>query len=431
QHNPGYVAYRGSSLSFSGLDNGKVYDFVAAASSTGNHGDMDYSVTNGTGATNASVPTAIGFNYDPGMTSKYADDLVAFTGISPVGGVIDIQLLSIGDSGAEPGGGNTSLDLSVCAFVLGERCDNGGSDGSDGTDGAGSCGSGYTVYTNDRDPGFYAPADWTLGSPSNSYNTETTSSRLSNDASGEAVWTFVGLDPGDYEVSVTWSEGAGNTTNAEYEVFDDLVSTGPAFAVDQKVAPVANYTQFGRPFEVLGTATITGSKLIVKLPNTTSVLSSQWIVADAVRIECNGTGGSTDGTDGTDGSDGTDGVTYCSGDVIIADDEDGAGANFSMTNAVAWQTYGGGSKHLASAVRSKFDADGASEAVWTFSGLDPGDWEVSVSWNGGSGRNSTAYYKIFDNLAQRGSYFIDQTIEPTTSYTEGGRPFQTLDTVTI
>jgi len=137
QHNASFVANRGSSLTFSGLDNSKTYDFVAeATSSISNLGDMNYTVTTGTGAANAGVATVTGAGYSAGMTSTYADDLVAFTGISPVGGVIEIQLLSIGGSGVTPGGNTGGKDLSVGAFVLGEQCAGGGTDGTDGvTDG--------------------------------------------------------------------------------------------------------------------------------------------------------------------------------------------------------------------------------------------------------------------------------------------------------
>jgi len=56
----------------------------------------------------------------------WADDLVAFTGITPVGGVIEIQFLSIGTQGASPGGQNRGNDLSVGAFALGEQAGGGG-----------------------------------------------------------------------------------------------------------------------------------------------------------------------------------------------------------------------------------------------------------------------------------------------------------------
>jgi hypothetical protein len=127
QHNPSFLAGRGSSLSFSGLDDGKMYDFVAEASSSRTDlGDMQYSVQVGTGATNASVATVTAAGYSPGMTSVWADDLVAFTGISPVGGVIEILLVSIGTQFASPGGQNRGNDLSVGAFALGEQAGGGG-----------------------------------------------------------------------------------------------------------------------------------------------------------------------------------------------------------------------------------------------------------------------------------------------------------------
>ena len=112
QHNPSKVAGRGASLFFSGLDDSRTYDFAAAASSTSmNLGDMVYSVVIGTGATNASVATS---GYTPGVTSNSGDDLIAFTGITPVGGIIEIQYVSVGGTGTR---GN---DLLPSAFALGE-----------------------------------------------------------------------------------------------------------------------------------------------------------------------------------------------------------------------------------------------------------------------------------------------------------------------
>ncbi len=112
QHNASKLAGRGASLFFSGLNDSTTYDFAAAASATSNNlGDMVYSVVVGTGATNASVASS---GYTPGVTSNAGDDLIAFTGIAPVGGIIEIQYVSVGGTGAR---GN---DLLPSAFAFGE-----------------------------------------------------------------------------------------------------------------------------------------------------------------------------------------------------------------------------------------------------------------------------------------------------------------------
>jgi len=112
QHNASKLAGRGGSLFFSGLNDSMTYDFAAAASATSmNLGDMVYSVVIGTGATNASVASS---GYTPGVTSNLGDDLIAFTGIAPVGGIIEIQYVSVGGTGTR---GN---DLLPSAFALGE-----------------------------------------------------------------------------------------------------------------------------------------------------------------------------------------------------------------------------------------------------------------------------------------------------------------------
>ncbi len=127
QHNPSFVAGRGSSLTFAGLDDSKTYDFVAEASSSRTDlGDMQYHVEIGSSWANESVATTTAAGYSDGMTSVWADDIVAFTGIVPVAGVIEIQFLSLGTQGASPGGQNRGNDLSVGAFALGEQAGGGG-----------------------------------------------------------------------------------------------------------------------------------------------------------------------------------------------------------------------------------------------------------------------------------------------------------------
>ena len=130
QHNPSFVAGRGSSLTFAGLDDSKTYDFVAEASSSRTDlGDMQYHVEIGSSWANESVATTTAAGYSAGMTSVWADDIVAFTGIVPVAGVIEIQFLSLGTQGASPGGQNRGNDLSVGAFALGEQAGGGGGGG--------------------------------------------------------------------------------------------------------------------------------------------------------------------------------------------------------------------------------------------------------------------------------------------------------------
>jgi hypothetical protein len=55
-----------------------------------------------------------------------------------------------------------------------------------------------------------------------------------------ATWTFVGLTPGVYRVSVTWSEHPNRATNAPFTVFEGSPGAGivrGTFAVNQQMAP--------------------------------------------------------------------------------------------------------------------------------------------------------------------------------------------------
>ncbi len=98
------------------------------------------------------------------------------------------------------------------------------------------------------------------------------------DGSDVASWTFA-VTTGQYEVAATWSEHANRATNAPYEVFNGATSL-ETVPVDQQAAP-DDFTDQGTTWETLGTYTITGDTLVVKLSDAANGL----LIADAVRIE--------------------------------------------------------------------------------------------------------------------------------------------------
>lgn len=95
-----------------------------------------------------------------------------------------------------------------------------------------------------------------------------------------ATWTFAGLEAGaTYKVDVTWKVVSGAATNAPFTVLEGNTQVG-AFSLNQNVAPNDFTTSESTSWEGLGTYTISGSSLSVKLSN----LANGTVIADAVRI---------------------------------------------------------------------------------------------------------------------------------------------------
>ena len=91
-----------------------------------------------------------------------------------------------------------------------------------------------------------------------------------------AYWDFAGLPTGPYEVLVTWVAQTDNATRAPFAVIDtDAAWLFKTNKVDQTKDPVGT-----DGFQSLGTYTITGNTLAVRLSND----ANGTVVADAVRI---------------------------------------------------------------------------------------------------------------------------------------------------
>ncbi len=93
-----------------------------------------------------------------------------------------------------------------------------------------------------------------------------------------AAWAFA-VAPGLYRVSATWSPFSNRATNAPYTVFDGATSRGTV-RVSQQQAP-ADFSDAGASWKDLGTFTIAGNSLVVKLTND----ADGFVIADAIRIE--------------------------------------------------------------------------------------------------------------------------------------------------
>jgi hypothetical protein len=377
----------------------------------------------------------------------------------------------------------------------------------------------FTEFTDDADNGFSATSGWNVyigNSIINGYGADLTYAPP-GDGSETVTWTFEGLDPGSYEVAITWHpRDIYRASNAPYFVYDGTTPEPVSSTrVDQSAEPSADYVKAGENFEIVfASVDISSNTLVVELSND----ADNYVIADAVRIKqlepsaptadlINPSNGDSlsvvlfnarayldvtfsDIGKGIDPSTinggelsltGTgvntanlapeaptliNGNTYrysftgefIAGDVnvtfeadtfadlaetpntnveevesfiltpnppptsLIVDDAD---PSFSAT--ASWIVYPG--NDTVNGYNNDFTYTQPGEtpepATWTFSGLIPGNYEVAITWQARDVyRASNAFYTVHDNTTQVSSNTVDQRLEPTMDYTEGGKPFQ-------
>ena len=131
------------------------------------------------------------------------------------------------------------------------------------------------------DPGYVeedlGSQDWHTVSRSSAYHGEF---RRQNGwiGSDKAYWQFTGLEPGWYEVLVSYGPHDNQAKNAPFTVFDGTVAKDTV-RVNQRKAPSGPVFD-GSPWESLGLYSITGDTLQVRLTDD----ADGFIAADAVRI---------------------------------------------------------------------------------------------------------------------------------------------------
>jgi hypothetical protein len=103
---------------------------------------------------------------------------------------------------------------------------------------------------------------------------------MAGNGSQSATWTFVGLQPGLYQVAATWSAYSNRATNAPFGVYDGATLLAVE-RVNQQAAP-SGLTTAGANWRVLGNQyAITGGTLVVRLTDD----ANGNLNADAIRIE--------------------------------------------------------------------------------------------------------------------------------------------------
>lgn len=128
----------------------------------------------------------------------------------------------------------------------------------------------------DTDPGFMKNGFWTpfVGQ---GYQNDVTYAAASSGLS-VATWTFAAT-PGQYRISATWTTHANRATDAPYTVYNGAASLGTV-AINQEQVP-NDRSDGGAWWEDIGTFTVTGNSLVVKLTN----VANEYVIADAIRIE--------------------------------------------------------------------------------------------------------------------------------------------------
>jgi hypothetical protein len=98
-------------------------------------------------------------------------------------------------------------------------------------------------------------------------------------SSATSTWTFTGLAAGQYRLAATWTGSALNAADAPFAISSGSKLLTTVRVNQQRAA--STFTDGGASWQNLGTVTITGSTLTVKL---SSSLSGR-VIADAIRLE--------------------------------------------------------------------------------------------------------------------------------------------------
>ncbi|MGB5159948.1 MAG: hypothetical protein WBQ27_02355, partial [Thermoanaerobaculia bacterium] len=104
--------------------------------------------------------------------------------------------------------------------------------------------------------------------------------------------------------------------------------------------------------------------------------------------------------------------------ILIVDDGD---AGFTATSG--WTTYVGAGAQGDFAYKGA--GSGAETASWTFTGLAPGQYRVSATWQAYSNRVTDAPYTVLDGSSVMGTVLVNQRESPA-GFLEDGSWWQDL-----
>ncbi len=96
---------------------------------------------------------------------------------------------------------------------------------------------------------------------------------------GTSTWSFTGLAPGQYRIAATWSGSQLNAKDAPFTISSGGKTLATARVNQQRAA--GTFTSGGVGWQNLGTVTITGNTITVKLASS----ANGRVLADAIRLE--------------------------------------------------------------------------------------------------------------------------------------------------
>ena len=212
---------------------------------------------------------------------------------------------------------------------------------------------------------------------------------------GESVasWTFTGLTPGLYRVSATWSPHPNRATNAPYTVLDGSTPVGTVL-INQELAPNdivasgATFKNLGGPYQ------INSGTLVVRLTNN----ANEFVIADAVRIE-----------------------RLLTDPVRIIDD--GQLGYFSTFTQAVGQGFQGDVGYAYAGAADNF-------TTWTFTGLQPGLYQVSATWFPHPNRATNSPFTVFNGTNPLATVLVNQELSPN-DYFASGAGWRILGNFTI
>jgi ABC-type polysaccharide/polyol phosphate transport system ATPase subunit len=201
---------------------------------------------------------------------------------------------------------------------------------------------------------------------------------LPGDGSQRACWQFERLDPGRYDVQVTWTPDSQQATDAPYSIFD-----GPHLLtkqrVNQQLDPFGTTTD-GRVFQSLGHFDIRTGVVRVELTNE----ANSRVVADSVRVL----------------------AVPPEGLRVVDDGQPGyqeAGGGWTGH----WNSGGYGNRFSYA-----LPGDGSQTATWTVDGLPPGEYDLEVTWTPHPSRATNAPYTVCDGATPLGTVRLNQRHPP-------------------
>ncbi len=240
---------------------------------------------------------------------------------------------------------------------------------------------------------FSTSGSWTT-SGQGAYGGSHVSAGTAGSGASEATWTMP-VTPGSYEVDVTWPSLAGLSASAAYVVYDGTTKLG-SVAVNQQSAP-SGVSYDGVTWQSLGSFTISAAQLTVTLANTAA---DGQVDADAIRI-----------------------VPAYQPTPIVA--SNGYPGFWSNTN---WTTQNAGVYGM-SMVSDTANGSKQSQAAWWFP-VQPGQYEVDVTWAPGSNLSPTAPFDVYNALTYISEPTVDETKAPV-GVTDQGVVWQSLGTFTM